>query len=141
MYVIPVHRVATIMLHEMALLRRPAGAPGVPPRLIRLHTPGVQAAEPPNMARRCPFRPKEDFACFDLPIYWNVVTSFPHCGYNNTMGVNFSKAIIMRWGCPKPINLFWNPGDHFCRLVHRNYVHVLLNGPKTEQGGPPQAAA
>ena len=50
---------ATIMLHEMALLRRPAGAPEVPPRLIRLPCPAAQAAEPPNMVGRCSFRPKE----------------------------------------------------------------------------------
>ena len=33
------HRLATTIVREMALLRRPAGAPGVPPRLIRLHRP------------------------------------------------------------------------------------------------------
>ena len=60
MYGIPGHRVATIMLHEMALLRRLAGAPRVPPRLIRLRCRAAQAAEPPNMVGRCAFRPKEE---------------------------------------------------------------------------------
>ena len=52
--------ISTFELHETALSRHSAGASRAPPQLIRLHTPGVLAAEPPNKAGRCPACPEEE---------------------------------------------------------------------------------